>query len=226
MVARVGRLVETSVDVCQVEVQRWPEGASGSRHPGGTETIIGERLGGSERCQIPGELVVQIVLDVGHRVGDRTPMQRVAIATDLAPQRLEHRPGEVTVAMLTGRQAVAEAQHDRVGLGQESVSVIDPASLLASRGGEPNGRAEVLRASCRCMARCSRSAPLEARALGTVRRDRTWSVPESGRRDVRASMSAHGAAAPRSTGRDRRTSERSTSTQTLRPIPLRRGDLR
>lgn len=95
-------------------MKRRLEGPSCTRHPGRVETVVGERLRGGERGEVPRELVGGVVLDVGHGVCDRASMKRVAILTDLGPSGFERRAGKLRVAVLAGGEAAAEALHDLV----------------------------------------------------------------------------------------------------------------
>ncbi|GAA4232445.1 hypothetical protein FHR32_002143 [Streptosporangium album] len=117
MVVRTVEVAELAIGVAQVEMQgriETPHGAGDTRLP---RPLIGDQVGRLQGAQVPAQLLAHVVLDVGHRVRQRTAVQRVAGRTDLLPQSGEQPPRGLPVAAATQFDALADPGHRRVGLG-------------------------------------------------------------------------------------------------------------
>jgi len=78
-------IAELAVALAEVEVQRRLEPAHGARQPGPRRPLVRDEVGGGQRSQVPGKLLAEVVLHVGHRVGKPAAVQRVAALADVGP---------------------------------------------------------------------------------------------------------------------------------------------
>jgi hypothetical protein len=112
-------IAQTSISVGEAQVERGEEAFHG--RSGGMEPVLGDRLHGSERLEIPGQFVWVFVLDVGEVVSDRAPpMEGVSVASDLGPQCLQERPSAAAIVLLPERDRLTEPSHHQVGSPRRS----------------------------------------------------------------------------------------------------------
>ncbi|WP_158610059.1 hypothetical protein [Micromonospora globbae] len=117
MLARTAEIAELAVAVSQVEVQRRVQAGHRQRHPGLGDAGVAEQVGGGERPLIPDQLLVDVVLHVGHRVREDAHVQGIApLPADLVPDLREQVPSRLALAlMVVQRHALADPDEGGVG---------------------------------------------------------------------------------------------------------------
>lgn len=86
--------------------------------------LIGDQICSFKSPQIPDKLLMYIILHVGHRVGDCTPMQRFPpFTTDFGPHFGQHQAGSITVIFRRRLHWLSKVAFEKGQVGGQSGSV-------------------------------------------------------------------------------------------------------
>jgi hypothetical protein len=101
VLAGTAEIAELAAALTQVEVQRRIQTGHRQRHPSLRNPGIGKQVSRRQRSLIPDQLLVDVVLHIGHRVREDTYVQRIApLPADLIPDLRKQVASSLTLALM------------------------------------------------------------------------------------------------------------------------------